>query len=249
MLINFEKLKPLLPYINVLALGLGITKLVLFYREFGINIVQYIDFSEALILFLEDILWFILAIFIPFIISMLLFGHKMAEFYTSINKVIVEQPNYWKRLWTFSKYNAGFIIPIIIGFFTGINLGLLILVVTVTYFLLEIKFTLSKRYGIDFDSTYHNLIYWIALVMYFGFGRLQNQISQVRNTNMYEHSKLYMNEGEPILIDRTTIYLGKSKDYFYLYDKKRESAVIIPSSEVSRVDLRNTKKGKLNLFY
>jgi hypothetical protein len=34
-------------------------------------------------------------------------------------------------------------------------------------------------------------------------------------------------------------YIGKTKDYYYLYDKKKGNAVIIPSDKVERVDLKN----------
>lgn len=242
MLIDFSKLKPILPHIGGLAVFLGITKLVWFYNAFGISIVQYIDISEALILFFEDILWFLLFITVPFLLSFIFFGHSIADSHSTMIDNVTSQSNFWGRLFQFSKYYIVIIFFTILGIITGKGYEFPVFLLIVMFFLYEMRFKLKKRYNVDFDSTYHNLLWWFLINIYFGYGQLQREIKEVRETNRFENSSIILKEKDPIPIDSATLFLGHTKDYFFLYDTKSESAIILSSGEVLKVKLKNKRK-------
>lgn len=206
MLIDFEKLKPLLPYFNLLAIFLGIAKLILYYEAFGIHIVQYIDLSEALVLFFEDILLFIFFVFLPFVVVTILVGHKLADIGTSVSNTAIQQSGFLKRLLTFMLYNSPFILFILIGISKGKIELLFIVIVAVTYILLELDVLLKKRYGKDLDVTYRNLIFWLAMVIYLGYTQLKNQVMEARDASIFENSSILLKEKGPLLIDTSPIF-------------------------------------------
>jgi len=86
-------------------------------------------------------------------------------------------------------------------------------------------------------------LFWGVIFIALDYSLLQKEIVAVRDFNKYHATTLQLNkqEGEEshIIPDSTIVFLGKTKNYFYLYDKKKEAAVIVSSGEVLKVELKN----------
>ena len=181
MLIDFSKLRALLPYINTIAIFFGVSKLILYYREFHIDIVQYIDISEILTLFLRDIFFFVALNVLPLVIFSILFGHKLAELHNEVAEKILDNQSFWKRLLNYLKQYGLIIVLAIVFSVIGHSVTWFIFFwLTVIYLLYELRFTMNKRYGMDLHPTYHNIILWTMLTAYFGYSNLQQEIQEVR---------------------------------------------------------------------
>ena len=70
---------------------------------------------------------------------------------------------------------------------------------------------------------------------------MQYKISQhaLRDFNKFEKTTVFINGGDTIIADSTTIFLGKTNSYFYFFNKNEQSSIIIPSSEVARIKLKS----------
>lgn len=111
----------------------------------------------------------------------------------------------------------------------------------------QTKFVIKKYYNSDLDATYINIIALLVASVGFEYGELNRQINQV-DDGKYRGTILNIKDKEPIVADSTMIFVGKTKEYYYLFDKKKENALIIPSGEVDRVDLKNEDKKNWNFL-
>ena len=236
MLIDIAILRKIFPYLNYLAVGLGITKLVVYYKSFGIDIVQYLEFSESLILFFNDLIMFFILMVILVVVA-IFGGHKPADKQSEIVERVLSHENGFKRFWEYLKENY-FTILLMINF-SRFN-GYFIIFPFVHYISYEANFVLRKRYGTELDSTYFNVFWYIFVFTLMDYSFMQNEIKAVKANTKYTGTTMQLKGAETVsTTDSTLVFVGKTKNYFYLYDKKKETAVIIPSSEVIKVNLKN----------
>lgn len=239
MLVDFQILKRLFPYLNFVAIGLSVTKIIIFYKAFGIDIMQYVDISEALGLYFGDIFYFIAFVFL-IILSSLFFLHEVGDENSRFSDKVMEQKKFDKRLLTYLQYNW---MKIAMNIYLAYLLSpLFILLTIILYLLSEARFKLQNRYNVDLHSTYHNIILWGTIYIWFTFSMLHKEIVTVRNGKYQGTSvTIELPEGgsQNIVSDSSSLFLGRTKTHLYFYDKKKETALIIPSDKVLRVELKN----------
>jgi len=152
MLVDFQILKKLFPYLNYLAIGMAIAKLVIYYKAFGIDIVQYLELSEALVLFFNDLLMFFALAAIMIIIA-ILGGHNIADKQGEAIEKVLSNPNKWKRLSAYCKENFYTTLLLLIFSF---NNPFFIVLPFAHYLSYEANFVLRKRYGTPLNYTHFN---------------------------------------------------------------------------------------------
>lgn len=141
MLIDPTILRKLFPYLNYLAVMLGIAKLTAYYGSFGIDIVQFLDLSEALILFFNDILIFL--VFLAVLGVFAIFGgHSAGDAQREILESVMTHQNRWRRFWEYLKGNFAFIFLLLM---LSRNNHCFILALIVHYVAYELNFILRKR--------------------------------------------------------------------------------------------------------
>ncbi len=237
-MINVEIIKRLFPFLNLLVIGLTVTKLILFYRYFGISIVQYIDISEAFILLFEDVLFYVATFLLTFIFTLLLVGHPIASIGSESTEKIASEQNLPKRIWLIFMWVLPIIALIMLSIYNGRPNIPLIIAVFVILIVFQTRFVLKTYYNSDLAATYTLIIGLIITTIVFEYNELKKQVMEIIS-GKYTGTTLHIKDKESMVTDSTLIYVGKAKDYYFLYDKKKENAVIISSGEVDRVDLKN----------
>jgi hypothetical protein len=242
MLIDTNKVKSLLPHMGGLVVVLGIAKLILFYCFFGINIVQYLELSESVILFFEDILFYFFALFLPLLTIILFVGHPIGQLNSEVAKRIELENNFIKRTWIFLKFYYPLTFFIALSIYSG-KPNFALIVITLTIFILwQTRFVLKKYYNSGLEPTYSNIIVLIVVSIGFGYSEMKNQVKEIAH-GKYKGTILHIKDKEKLVADTDMVYIGKTKDYYYLYDSTKQNAVIIPSDEVSKVELKNNSRG------
>lgn len=84
---------------------------------------------------------------------------------------------------------------------------------------------------------------WGAVYVGFIFTILHKDIVAVRDYGKYHGSIIQVEKPEGgiqnIVADSSCLFLGRTRTHLYLYEKKKENALIIPSNKVLRVELKN----------
>ena len=71
MVLEYEKIKKIIPFLGSIIITCGYIKLNIYYRHFNIKISEYLEISEVLTLFLNDVIFYSLIVFIIFFFSFL----------------------------------------------------------------------------------------------------------------------------------------------------------------------------------
>ena len=242
-MIDFDKLKRLFPLLNLLVIGLGLAKIVYYYKQFEINIIQYLELTESIILFFDDILKLFIFWFLPFIILNIFIGHKIGNENAIVYEKISGTESFWKRLLLFLKANLLFIISLIISTLLGKLYTFLLIIVLALYILTELKHTIRKYYNITLDSTYHNLIIMSIILTVNVYDRVITEVEQVRN-HKYNKTTVYFKDKTSVKDEKQIIFLGKTHNFIFFYDTVNKESRIHPVSEIDKIVLKVNKQEK-----
>ena len=213
-MIDFDKLKRLFPLLNLFIVGLGLAKIVFYYKQFDINIIQYLELTESIILFFDDILKLFISWFLPFVILNIFIGHKAGTENEIVYKEILGVESFWKRLLLFLKTNLLFIISIIISTLLGNLYTFLLIIILTLYILTELKHTIRKYYNATLDSTYHNLVIMCVLLIINVYDRVITEVEQVKN-HRYNKTTVYFKDKTSIRDEKQIIFLGKTHNFVF----------------------------------
>lgn len=169
-------------------------------------------------------------------------GHPIGQMNAAVAERIESENNFVKRTWIFLKIYCSLIFFILLSIYLGKPNFTLIVITLTMFILLQTRFVLKKYYNSGLEPTYSNIIALFAISIWFGFNETRNQVKEIA-LGKYNGTVLNIKDKEKLVADTTIVYIGKTKDYYYLYDKTKQNAVIIPSDEVSKVELKNNNRG------
>jgi len=239
------------PFLGSFLLFLGVCRLISYYGEFGINVVNYLDFSEILTSFFD------LFVLLSFSLSMMfiqgfLSANKESEESITKREKILEEKYFIKRIGLYFSYyigsffwalvNATFYIVISRIFDKSIKWSNLIytylLALALYIFLIflneiELKHKQFKS-SESFRFWTQLLIYCtiiVVLVIYIGF----RQASSVKKLKYYYGTTVKLDDNSEIVSDSSAYFIGNTKNYLYVYHEKDSSVVIIPMSKIKQI--------------
>jgi len=245
----------LVPFFGSFLLFLGICRLISYYGEFGINIVNYLDFSEILTSFF-DVFVILAFIFSITFIQGFLSASKRSEESNRKRKNIIEEKFLIKRMGMyFSYYISSFV-----GAIFALSFNFLVLrlfdksliwndlfyyyLVTLGYYVFLIFLTeieIRHKYFQSSDSfkfyiqvlIYSTLV--VALVIYTGY----RQALSVKERKIYYGTAIELEGNSRIVSDSTTYYIGNTKNYLYVYHEKDGSTDVIPMTRIKLISHRH----------
>jgi hypothetical protein len=246
-LFDKNEIKQISKYLPVFFTLLGVFKLIVYYGYFDIRIVEYLDFSEVLLSFTDSLVFLLFTIIVPSIILLSFFGKSIGN----ENKVTYKSQlefKFWERIVIdFKESKLLCIISIIIILFVLIRCGLHW--DTLIYFLMfpginliillvrEIRITYWKQYKYSISTTYINVFYILCMVTIITLFFTINEASDVKKRNIYYGTEIQL-ENENIKSDSITTYIGQTKGYIYLYNKKEKKSISIPRDRVVKLILK-----------
>jgi hypothetical protein len=260
---NLKKLVEISPIIASFLVFLGFLKLDLYYRYWDINIFNYLDFSEIILSFLND-----LYILIFFLVIMSLQGllglSAIAIIGSRQSKKVVVEPNKndnvdqlsldldVERVQPFQKqinfmdrlvqqmdetYLTGVVVITImtaISYCLFFNFTNMIwLYISIILLLQGLALVLFKL----FEGANVNIpLTTISVLVIIAFA-LSKTYFDIKNTeNEPKKMALLNNNGEKINTTNDFIFLGKTANYFFFFDNVNKESWIYPSSEVKRIE-------------
>lgn len=229
-----EKLSKHLPIISAFIIFIGFLKLHLFYRHFGIDIINYISTNEILTSFLDDINILILIIGVMFL--HLLFGVCISKNIESVSKHKKEYIYYRFIRLKFRKkrFHLSLLLTsiFIICFSVFKNYYCMYLLLFFIYALIANIFDSVLK--IKDPTNYHFLVISIILLLVSSLCLSKIDIYCIinRENNIELHTKSNI-----IHLTKNDLFIGKTAEYYFI--KKNNETIIYPKSEIISIKFKS----------
>lgn len=248
---KFQKIPKLENFIKAFSafitflISLIIIKNTLYYSSFQITFTDYIDFSEALLLFFDDI---IISIF--FLVYLVLFALSVPyEQFDVTNlkkkKIIFSMSQEGMICFLFLLLTAIILIIYLIysrGFnwpnAVAISLSQLVFILGIYY---PLRKSVSKKYP-EYDLNKLLRYVWplIALVFYSLFS-LHLETRKVLHKSVKTRISCVQYDNQTINSGRDTLYLGRTKNYIFLYSYLEKKALIFHAKDFKRIEFNKAE--------
>ncbi|MEI6123806.1 MAG: hypothetical protein WCQ95_09260 [Bacteroidota bacterium] len=247
-----DKLTSLLPYVGPLLILFGVIRLIVFYRNFGITIINYLDITEIITSFFDILIITILAILNSMFQQFLFVDKKNYEANKNLWQKLISENNSKAFLsLCFQYYKRQIIITFILVlscvslciFGKNINWVLILYLISFALFLLVVNFItiFIDRIHFEFKSplykkrrAYFVFYFLVLIIIICGFASWQ----------AYDVKKMKSNIGITVTLDNDTIlisnssqyYIGKTKEYLFYYHEDLKVTDVIPMTRVKEIN-------------
>ena len=241
------KLEQLIKYIPLGTIALTLIsgiKLAIYYGQFNIQIFDFVELNEIITLFFDDIIYYLTISSMVLVIYLILSTFTNFRISSKPNKDNFDYESKGDN--TLNKYMN----------FTGIMAIVILIVLSTLVYLstysLYLKITLIEFNIFSFLTL--GLVVaahkgWIkgiksAFILYFGIitigllaseAFLESEEIKSNNTNQ----SFNIRTPEKVYNNDKFSYIGKTNNYFFLYDKTKHTSLILP---ISKLELFNLKR-------
>ncbi|WP_185290166.1 hypothetical protein [Chryseobacterium lactis] len=226
-----EKASKIIPFLSIIILLSSIIKYYTFYFNFGININEYTELSEFPLLFINDLFFYLV-----FIISFIFYF-----------------PFVYLRIYIRQKFNSNIFTFSVTKYFTKFSLPVIILIILNICFKdipLDIKLNSIETYIVTFfallliyldkDITYSkNYFFIITIFLMLSFSMLNafSEISKIERGKI-SHQISFTSDNKEIKTTSTQIYLGKTKNFIFIYNNKIKETIVYKFDEIKDFKIR-----------
>lgn len=234
---------------SVTVLIAGLLKLHLYYKNFDVLIIPFLEIDEITTIFLDNLLYFLCFAFLN--ITVITFFYNL-NFKDKINN---NKSSFFLKLKKngFFKWNKIILFGItcIILFFAYLSRDKILLreyfmwtvlvfiavyfnpfIIFVFKYLFERKKILIAKISIIFLVSSINLIIFAA-------SSGINEAYKVKYNNYYHQSEFDIDDLPTLISNENKYYIGKTKEFVFFYLPKENSSEIIPISRIKRVKFYN----------
>lgn len=249
MIFENNTLKNFIPFIGTLLIVVGYLKISLYYKHFNIEIINYLEFSEILTIFLPDILKYSFFIFLGIGANFLMESKTETEKYQNIKNEITNSTKLKDRLKNHYKLNKElFWLSILILFihimnfiwfrerFWGVLMETFIIpsLLLFNILLLEFRNKYKSLYNNYFDPTINNIILIIFMFFLFTLSSVNSEIKKTEKKQELKIGFTYLSQN--FSTNKSLKYIGQTRNFLFLYDLERKESRVFEISE-----LRNYK--------
>lgn len=228
----------IVPVISAALIFLGISRLIFYYSLYHVNIVSYLDFSEILTSFL-DALWALVFAIIGALFLALFMGlansyrkkvdapelkqqrkkrQKIANWIWLISFIF-----YYGYLWVSAIKTDFYELPILLG---------------ISIILVLIGVLISKHPEDSIKETFYWLLFFlfieslVLMITWIEFKSTTRLHSTIGTTIIFDEKTFVKDSSHIFISDSTTFYIGKTRNYLFVYDSKKEATTVFPMSSV-----------------
>lgn len=226
------------PYLGAGILLLGIVRLCLYYYYFGVNIVDYIELSEIITSLLDLGAGFIIALVFLLIcrIGVLVFQQLILR--QPVKGDGIEVPPHLPKRYILSSLPVVFIVmgniegrPALYVLFEVLLVVIAALVVWAWRAWSSNKKQPKRSSGISFYVIAFSICVCITVAS------AVNSIHSVRFSHRYYGTSIVFNDQPAFVSDGQHYYIGKCKNYLFIYHQDRDITEVIPMSAVQKMTL------------
>lgn len=228
----FSRLKEYIPIIAPIIIALGIIKQIFYYHAFNIPILNFLEVGEVLILFMSDVLLLLLFI-VPSMIIFLIADFQVTKQTTFFGKSQTMLDLLFKFFMLLGIVSFVYSIIMMIiyrnDYFEKTRFGLILVFSILLMYVYRLSLHAANETGkkILLASVVFGFIVYQVLV---------NTNKEARRAYNGRYIGTIIKTKDTVYIsDSTTFYVGKTKEYSFLYNKKKNSAIIIPNGEIEKM--------------
>jgi hypothetical protein len=217
----------------------GVLKLSIFYHHFGIDIVDYLTFSEIITSFLDDLNILVLFSLLFIVQSWVAFGY-------GINKSKLPLEIYFEHIMNFAylhkkRYILFFLIfgliIYVLTYFIGIKYIFIYLITFCSLQLFSLIFMSKDEVGeIDIAPIPTALIIVICTII--SVILLSQRDVEVVSKNKGEVNIYQTNKVFSCSRTNNLIYLGKTDNYTFIYESSDDKAIILANNEIKEIEIK-----------
>jgi hypothetical protein len=232
---QYDDIFKLFSFLYVSLTICGIAYNYFFYKQFGINITGYIDFTEALFLF------------VPLLAQpMVMSGIALLMWHFSIRRFVFGDSDYvffgsrehTKKILLYILYLWLLCLVIVLAIFFFINSSYIEVVYGLLYiiacfylpFLLELLFQ-NMKVGLsnDFKYSFYALLVMLAIVLWTS----HTKATRVLNKKDYRPFQVVHQDSSLSFKSDSNIYLlGKTKEYLFIYQFKEKMTRVLKAEDI-----------------
>lgn len=227
----------------------GVLKLYIYYKQFGISILRFIEIEEIVTLLFDNLLAFISVILPTTLYVYLLRSDVTVPSVGSFSDVFSFLYIKWPIVICFLM--IGLIGVILFKIKNkGVNntdlLYLIILVFCCSIFfpiLFNFFYTLVKENSQSktfVDGPYLFFVCFILLI--YSILTALNEHKKVNNGNYFSGTIIFMKEGKVVLeSDATVFFIGMTKNYFFIYNKPGKKCIVYKVEDIAQIEFPNKR--------
>ncbi|CAL1521556.1 hypothetical protein [Chitinophaga sp. MM2321] len=245
---NKEDFKFLIPYSGSALIFMGAIRIILYYRLFTIDITSYLDFSEILTLFLNDIIFtFFIVLFTVIAASMTsisertIIGLRPNLSEEKITKRIIAYNYAYKFPFIFFLISTVLALPLI--FFGKYLIMALCLISLPLSLMLMITLVMEyRRLFFKQNNRYPRMLY-LPLGIFITFLALLTSMTSLMEFEGVKNRKYYYGstvtfKNKQISSDSIYYFIGKTKNYIFYYNEKEKNYDVYPMANVEKITIK-----------
>lgn len=235
---------------------LGALRQIIYYGQFDFAIVPYLELTESLTLFLNDLSFFAGIIIFQNLFMFLFQPKREAESIgQGLNQSLYEK-NFFKRLLAYSTNGVNLIFLFIIwliGFPFWIWLSdkpwtqyfsFLIILLIVLLFLTFI-YELRRQWFVKYESypkfIYTDLLKLSLLLLIYTVIKAYEEHDNVVSKKKYIGTSIQM-EMDTLESDSNFYYIGQTRNFIFFHDQKDKSMTVIPIADIKKIKIKKKTK-------
>lgn len=220
----------------------GLLRLYVYYKGFGILILSFLEPGEIGIIYFDNLLYFLVFVVLNVFVISILYSGVLVKIDSFINnKFLTRLTNYglfkiWKLIVLIILAGLSFIVYkrtsniVFYEYLLWIVLFIISIYINPLIIFEFKKFVLSKSLEINQLSIYF-LIAALNLFAFAGFSGL-NEANKVKNHKYYLGTEFQIEGSDTFISNETKYFIGKTKQYIFLYDSEKKETDVIPISNI-----------------
>jgi len=251
-----DKIKNLILIGSPVLIGMGAIKLILFYKSFNFNVIEFIELTEVLILFLNDIFYLIIMIIMGVIFEFVQTSKYELNKIQNIQNEIKQSEKFGKRIKNYYKlYKEGLWAILVFGITdlaiyitsktTNENIHLLFIFTGALCLTMivwaEIKLKIKRLSGDNVSTRMNNFIVIFIIISAFFSNNIFNEIRSVKKDKIYYGTEIHYQKFDDkikFISDSTSYYIGKTKNYVFIFQELNNTTKIIPVKNINQIIIK-----------
>lgn len=249
-------LKQILLLSGPIIIGLGIFKFTIYYYFFNVPITKFLEITEVIVLFANDLVLYLLLTFISSVLAFSTFKSHKNIYYRRQTIVYYKSQSFIKRIVIYFKTNPSW--PITISIFIILSFiqtilkregaeievwltVIFVLSLVIRLIILELKrkiwliSTLKKQF-----ENYETIFYYFLSIAFFTAIYTCSEVRSVKYQYKYINTSFVTDE-RMFKSDSLHFYIGNTNKYIFLYNKDSNLTTIIPMNHINELSF-----GKIN---
>ncbi len=216
----------------------GVLKFYIYYKSFGISILQFVELQEIIILFMDNLIAY-LAIILPTTLTLFFLFYNKYTFNSwrskELRKTLITLILFcilcFVGGYIYYKNNRGLV---------AIDFILLIILIVICILAIPLAYPwvyrfLNNKIKIKINLPGITSIFLAIILLLYTISTAINEVFKVKNQKYYSGVEIRMKENKVITSDDSCTFIGNTKNYVFLYYNNSMSCVAYKMSDIESI--------------